>query len=161
MPMPLLYWEPGHSAPGVASPVPQKRISSLSLLPRLCLMQCRITPAFCFCRGTLLAHVQLGIHQNAQGFSYQAVLQLGGLQHIIGVVFGYNEICWKLEWVSATANIWQERKGSHNGFIFSFSKVDCYFLLNFDLTLGYIIGSWRKHQLKISSIFRNGSFHNI
>lgn len=55
----------------------------------------------------------------------------------------------------------KERKGSHNGFIFSFSKVDCYFLLNFDLTLGYITGSRRKHQLKISLVFRNESFHQI
>lgn len=83
-----------HSLCGLTNAEGRGRITSLSLLVTLLLMQPKMLLAVWVDifshKGTLLAYVQLGVHQEPQVLFCQATFGLGGPQHVLmhGVV-GY------------------------------------------------------------------------
>ena len=79
----------GHSAPGVASPVPSREEGSRPQPAGKTLANAaQDTVSVPGGKGTLLAHDQLGAHQGLQGFSCKAAFQPGSPPHVLvpGVV---------------------------------------------------------------------------
>lgn len=66
------------------SAVPEEGSPPFTCWPRLLLMEPRQdTTSLLCCRGTVLAHGQLGVHQDSQGLSCQAAFQLGRPLHTL------------------------------------------------------------------------------
>ncbi|GAB0193852.1 mitochondrial enolase superfamily member 1 [Grus japonensis] len=91
--MSLLYWGAQNwtqlSRCGLTSAEQMERITSLNLLAMLCLIQPRIPLDCRLChRDTLLAHVQLAIHQDPQILCSKVAFQLVSHHHVLmpGVV---------------------------------------------------------------------------
>ena len=83
----VFYWRaqnwPQYSRCGLTNAEQRGRITSLGLLGNTLLNVAQNTSSFPCGKGTLLAHVQPGVHQEPQVVFCQAAFQLGGPQNLL------------------------------------------------------------------------------